>query len=104
AALHMAAERPDGTRPTVMISLTQLVGAFADTCADLIETWAEEEELPNYWTVDGADLHWQSCLAAAEDYFTRESFEYRLLARGIAVHHGQMPALLARRLKLAIDR
>jgi len=105
AALHLAAERPNGSRPTVMISLTQFVSAFAETCAELMDGWIEENvALPNYWFVAADDPHWQSCLAAAEDYFTKESFEYRLLARGIAVHHGQMPALLARRLKLAIDR
>ena len=105
AALHLAAERPDGTRPTVMISLTQFVSAFAETCADLIESWSETEEaLPNYRSVADGDPHWLSCLDAAEDYFTKESFEYRLLVRGIAVHHGQMPGLLARRLKVAIDR
>jgi len=106
AALHLAAERPDGSKPTVMISLTQSVSTWAGTCADLIEAWNDDEEivLPDYWAIDEADAHWQGCLAAAEDYFTLDSFEYRLLARGIAVHHGQLPALLARRLKVAIDR
>lgn len=104
AAIHLAAQRPDGTKPTVMISLTQSVSAWAETCADLIEEWAEEYDLPDYWSVAADDPHWLSCLAAAEDYFTRDSFEYRLLAQGIAVHHGQLPPLLARRLKVAIDR
>ncbi len=105
AALHLAAERPDGTKPTVMISLTQNVSTFAKDCADLLDAWmAAEVPLPNYWSVADDDLHWQSCLAAAEDYFTEDSFEYRLLVHGIAVHHGQMPSLLARRLKVAIDR
>jgi superfamily II DNA/RNA helicase len=105
AALHLAAERLDGTRPTVMISLTQNVSSFAEDCAGLLEGWiAAEVALPNYWSVADNDPHWQSCLAAAEDYFTTASFEYRLLVRGIAVHHGQMPGLLARRLKVAIDR
>lgn len=105
AALHLAAERPDGNKPTVMISLTQFVSAFAESCADLIEAWVDDgENLPNYWSVAADDPHWQNCLAAAEDYFTKKSFEYRLLVRGIAVHHGQMPGLLARRLKVAIDR
>ncbi len=105
AALHLAAERPNGTRPTVMISLTQNVSSFAENCADLLDAWiVAEVSLPNYWSVADDDPHWQSCLAAAEDYFTTASFEYRLLVRGIAVHHGQMPGLLARRLKVAIDR
>ena len=42
-------------------------------------------------------------MASAADYFTEESAEYRLLRRGIAVHHGKMPGLLARRLKLLIE-
>lgn len=106
AALHLAALRPDGTKPTVMISLTQSVSTWAETCADLIEQWVGDEtiDVPDYWSVDDGDPHWALCLAAAEDYFTRDSYEYRLLARGIAVHHGQLPPLLARRLKVAIDR
>lgn len=104
AALHLAAERPNGAKPTVMISLTQSVSAWAETCSELIEEWVEKYDLPDYWSVAADDPHWLSCLAAAEDYFTRESFEYRLLTHGIAVHHGQLPPLLARRLKVAIDR
>lgn len=104
AALHLAAERPDGTKPTAMISLTQSVSTFAKSCADLIEAWAEAGiPLPNYRSSSENDPHWLGCLAAAEDYFTKESSEYRLLSHGVAVHHGQMPALLARRLKVAID-
>lgn len=103
AALHLAAERPDGTKPSVLISLTQSISNFAATCAGLMDEW-EGEDLPDYWSIDKEDPHWKRCLAAAEDYFTRKSSEYRLLSRGIAVHHGQMPPLLARRLKVAIDR
>ncbi|WP_447761258.1 DEAD/DEAH box helicase [Sphingopyxis panaciterrae] len=102
AALHLAAARPDGTKPTVLVSITQHIVPFAETCAALMEEW-EEESLPNYWDVDESDPNWQRCLAAAADYFSKKSFEYRLLKKGIAVHHGQMPALLARRLKVAID-
>jgi superfamily II DNA/RNA helicase len=103
AALQLAAERPDGSRPSVLISLTQYVETFSATCADLIESWPESR-LPNYWVVDEADDLWSRCLASAADYFTVESVEYRLLQRGIAVHHGKMPGLLARRLKTLIDR
>ncbi|MDX0481407.1 DEAD/DEAH box helicase [Sinorhizobium medicae] len=103
AGLHLAAERPDGSRPTVLISVTQKITTFAKSCADLMDEW-QGESLPNYWNAQDSDPFWQRCLAAAADYFTKKSFEYRLLVRGIAVHHGQMPALLARRLKVAIDR
>ncbi|MEO6331519.1 MAG: DEAD/DEAH box helicase [Gemmatimonadaceae bacterium] len=103
AALHLAAERPDGSRPSVLISLTQSIGPFAKTCAELIENWSETL-LPNYRHIDHTDELWIRCLASAADYFTPESVEYRLLRRGIAVHHGKLPGLLARRLKTLIDR
>ena len=103
AGLQLAAERPDGSKPSVLISLPQSVEAFAGSCADLLEQWSTND-LPNYWSVDQDDPLWTRCLASAADYFTASSVEYRLLIRGVAVHHGKMPGLLARRLKVAIDR
>ena len=103
AALHLAAERPDGLRPSVLISLTQDVKAFSATSADLMDDWPEDI-LPNYRAVDENDDMWSRCLASVTDYFTTQSVEYRLLKRGIAVHHGKMPGLLARRIKTVIDR
>lgn len=103
AALHLAAERPDGSRPSVLISVTQRIETFTATCADLMDDWPEDN-LPNYWAIDETDDYWNRCLASAADYFTIDSVEYRLLQRGIAVHHGKMPGLLARRLKTVIDR
>ncbi len=103
AALQLAAQRPDGSKPSVLISLTQGVEAFSVTCADLMEEWSADT-LPNYWSPEQTNDLWVRCLACAADYFTVESVEYRLLSRGIAVHHGKMPGLLARRLKAVIDR
>jgi superfamily II DNA/RNA helicase len=102
AAMHLAAERADGARPSVLISLTQHVESFAAACVDQLDAWAPET-LPPYTPTDQANERWTRCLASAADYFTRESVEYRLLERGIAVHHGKMPNLLARRLKAVID-
>lgn len=103
AALQLAAERPDGSTPSVLISLTQNVEAFSATSADVMDSWPENT-LPNYRAVDEANDLWVRCLASAADYFTVQSVEYRLLRRGIAVHHGKMPGLLARRLKAVIDQ
>lgn len=103
AALHLAAERTDDSKPSVLISLTQGVHAFAATCVDLFDRWPEDS-LPNYRQIPDEPSLWSRCLASAADYFGVESVEYRLLERGVVVHHGQMPALLARRLKVAIDR
>lgn len=103
AALHLAHEHEGGDKPTVLISITQNISTFAETCVELMDEW-EEQNLPNYWSAGEEDSSWQSCLSAAEDYFTKNSFEYRLLKHRIALYHGQMPALLARRLKVAIEK
>jgi hypothetical protein len=103
AALQLAAERPDGSQPAVLISLAQGVDGFTKTCMQFIENTADDQ-LPQYRTIDESDPLWIRCLATARDYFTETSVEYRLLRRGIAVHHGKMPNLLARRLKAVIDR
>jgi superfamily II RNA helicase len=103
AALNLAGERSDGLRPAVLVSITQQIGGFAKTCADLMDQW-QSEQLPAYSAIDENDEAWTRCLASAADYFTDRSVEYRLLKRGIAVHHGQLPPLLARRLKVVIDR
>lgn len=102
AALHLAAERADGARPSVLISLTQHIESFAAECADQLDEWSAET-LPNFTVADRTSEQWTRCLASAADYFTEQSVEYRLLTRGIALHHGKMPNLLARRLKSLID-
>ncbi len=102
AAIQLAAERSDGTTPSVLISVTQQVDSFASACADQLDAWPEDS-LPRYANRDETNERWARCLASAADYFTEASVEYRLLARGIAVHHGKMPSLLARRLKALID-
>lgn len=103
AALHLAAERPDGSRPSVLISVTQHPDSFASRCVDQLDAWPAER-LPAYRAIDETDETWTRCLASAADYFTEESVEYRLLQHGVALHHGKMPGLLTRRLKAVIDR
>ncbi len=102
AALQLAAKRSDGSTPAVLISLTQNIEVFSANCADLMDSW-QDITLPNYWAVEEDNELWDRCLASAADYFTEQSVEYRLLCRGIAVHHGKLPGLLARRLKTVID-
>lgn len=104
AALHLAAEQVDGQRPSVLISLTQNVETFALDSLKLVEKWGSEGLLPSYTAVTESDDAWKRCLASAADYFSEASTEYRLLRVGIAIHHGKMPNLLARRIKLMIDR
>lgn len=102
AALHLAARRTDNTRRTVLISITQDIATFADSCITLLNTWPEDS-LPEYFKLDNENEDWKNCLKCAADYFTKKSLEYRLLKKGIVVHHGKMPPLLARKMKKIID-
>jgi hypothetical protein len=47
AALNLAAKLPDGSTPSVLISLTQNIDTFAATCADLLDKW-QDIALPDY--------------------------------------------------------
>src|SRR5213075_1088485 len=82
---------------------TQHAESFASHCADLLDTWAAGE-LPRFFQPAPEDEDYRRCLASAVDYFSAESVEHRLLHRGVALHHGSMPAHYSRRLKALIDR
>ena len=64
AALHLAAERADGTKPSVLISVTQAVDPFAAECLARLESWPVDQ-LPNYRDTHDEDTLWQRCLASA---------------------------------------
>jgi hypothetical protein len=99
AALNLAAPDDSGVRHGVLISITQRIGDYAEDFLTLLtDTWATVD-LPPYFAQpqDAEQLRlWERCLRACEDYFSTDSSEYRLLVRGIVVHHGNMPALLGR--------
>ena len=103
AALNLASERAGGTKPTVLISITQRIEAFAKACLEILGEWPPES-LPRYFENDANDTLLADCLGSMADYFSVDSFEHRLLQLGIAVHHGKMPPPVARRLKRLIDR
>ena len=102
AALHLSSRRTNNVNRTVLISITQDIATFADSCLSLLESWPEDR-LPDYFDLDNENEDWRNCLKCAADYFTEDSLEYRLLKKGIVVHHGKMPPLLARKMKKVID-
>jgi hypothetical protein len=99
AALHLAAPDDNGDRHGVLISITQKIADYTEAFLRLLtETWTAVE-LPSYFARphDAEQLRlWERCMLASEDYFGRDSTEYRLLEKGIVVHHGNMPNLLGR--------
>ncbi len=99
AALHLASRDEAGRQHAILISITQSISAYAGDLLDLLEnTWANIQ-LPIFFQPpqdeEKAAL-WEKCLRSCEDYFGKDSNEYKLLQRGIVVHHGRMPGLMAR--------
>ena len=110
AALNIAssASRLSADRHGVLISVPQQIGGYAEDLLVLLErTWADVE-LPRIFDPPPEDsesfLLWQRSLSSCQDYFGVDSREYRLLQRGIVLHHGKMPGPMARLLVELVDR
>ncbi len=106
AAINLAAMKNKRQQRSVLISITQGIGGYAKDFLKLLdETW-KEETLPVFFQepTDGDKLEtWQNCLRSCADYFGDQSSEYRLLQRGIIIHHGKMPGSMARLLVRTIE-
>lgn len=106
AALHLAQPDANGQPHAVLISVMQNIGGYADDFLQFLKTEWLYSTIPDFFVppTDRKKLElWQLCLASCEDYFTRDSREYELLEKGIVLHHGKMPGLLARLLIQLID-
>ena len=106
AAMQLAAPDDKGRQQTVLVSVTQSIGGYADDLLKLLEsTWADIQ-LPRFFDPPSEAAKsqlWATCLRSCEDYFGTGSREYRLLQRGIVAHHGKMPGLMARLLVQLLD-
>ena len=106
AAMHLVAPAQAGRLHAVLVSIPQRIGGYAEDILTLLEgDWADAK-MPEFFqppTDPGKRDKWQKCLLACEDYFGKGSREYRLLQKGIVVHHGKMPGLMARLLIQLVD-
>ncbi|MEA5464949.1 DEAD/DEAH box helicase [Leptothoe sp. PORK10 BA2] len=100
AAMHLAAPDAQGQQRAVLISISQKISDYAKDFLELLEvTWKNIPQVPQFFQTPLEERKrelWQKCLQSCEDYYTTNSREYKLLARGIVVHHGSMPGLMAR--------
>ncbi|WP_375467684.1 DEAD/DEAH box helicase [uncultured Nostoc sp.] len=106
AAMHLAAPDEKGQRRAVLISVTQYPGGYAEDFLNFLKIWSQIE-IPSFFQepIEPEKLEiWQKCLRSCEDYFGTKSREYKLLEKGIIVHHGKMPGLMARLLIDVIDK
>ena len=98
AALQLSAQYYE-SQTEILISLTQNIVGFAQDFLTLLESIWANEVLPEFFQIPQDEKRlviWQACLRSCEDYFGRESYEYMLLEKGIVIHHGKMPGLMAR--------
>ncbi|WP_042356716.1 DEAD/DEAH box helicase [Bacillus rubiinfantis] len=101
AAMQLAQPDEQGRQHSVLISITQYVGGYAEDFLFVLNKTLANENIPNFFTVPSDSklkTLFNNCLASCADYFGKESNEYQLLEKGIVVHHGNMPGLLARML------
>jgi hypothetical protein len=96
-----------GNRDTsVMIFVSEVVERYAKAFLDILVQWNDEILTYDFRIPSqGKDRElWDACLISCEDYFGRDSYEYRLMSHGIVLHHGKMPGLLSRLLVRLIER
>jgi len=107
AAMQLAQPDEEGRQHGVLISITQGINGYAADFLTVLNNTLHHQELPNFFTPptdDDLKELFEDSLAVCQDYFGRDSNEYRLLERGIAVHHGKMPGLLSRKIVALIER
>jgi len=99
AAMQLAKRGENGEAKAVLVSVNQNLAWYAESILQLLDEDWRSAELPVVFSKpeNGEKaVRWLRCLACCFDYFGESSREYRLLKRGIALHHGKMPSLLAR--------
>jgi DEAD/DEAH box helicase len=99
AGMHLAAPNEKGQQRAVLISITQHIGGYAEDFLNLLKKDWTNVQKPLFFQVplEAKKIElWEKCLQSCEDYFGKKSREYQLLNKGIVVHHGKMPGLMAR--------
>ncbi len=99
AAMQLAQPDEQGNQHSVLISITQHVSGYAEDFLYVLNETLARVQLPPFFVKPSDPAHQMllnKCLSACMDYFGKDSYEYQLLQRGVVVHHGNMPGLLAR--------
>lgn len=99
AAMHLAAFDVDGNAHPVLVYVTQQLNAYAKTFLELLDGAWSNVELPIFHRKAQSPQEtalFVRCLKSCADYFGETSMEYRLLVRGIVLHHGKMPGHMGR--------
>lgn len=105
AAMHLAARDNSDKYHSVLISVPQQPGGYADDFLNLLDNLWKDHQLPDFFNHEKTGDKFNRCLKSCEDYFGNDSREYKLLLHGIVLHHGKMPGIMSRLLiELIQDR
>ena len=108
AALQLAGAEARGERAqSVLVSLSEGMPNFSGWWLKLLEdTWADQNLPPHFPApTEGPRRElWVRALDTCRDLFGETSREYRLLERGVVVHHGRMPGRLPRLLTEVVEQ
>lgn len=96
SAMHMAARDRFGNYHSILISVPQSPGGYADDLLGLLDQTWKDKKLPEFFNKANHSIKYARCLNICEDYFGKDSREYRLLIHGIVLHHGKMPGIMSR--------
>lgn len=99
AAMQLAQADENGVQHPVLISVTQNVGGYADDFLYLLNNTFADLEITQFFKLPTEPNNlklYERSLNVCADYFGENSIEYQLLKKGVLVHHGNMPGLLAR--------
>lgn len=102
AAINLAT-RTGERNQSVLISITEHIEYFAKSFLEILTRDWREIQLPDFFiepTQESDVVAFNRCKASCADYFGPTSREYQLLERGIVLHHGKMPSIMA---KLVVD-
>lgn len=110
AALNYASQSNKDKNKTVLISILgieDIVSQYATPFLKYIEEdLSNVENIPQYFVIpnnDKLDIY-NKALKICADYFGQDSVEYKLLKKGIVLHHGKMPGRLGRILVQLVEQ
>jgi len=82
---------------TILISVPSGIDTTISRFSELITSKHWDKKYPTFFTFPEKQPYkklYETCLDAVADFCGKESNEYKLISRGIAVHYGQLPTKL----------
>ena len=111
AALNFASQKTNNRNKTVLISVIsrkEQFNPYSNNFIKFIENLEKDPDvdIPVYFAMPNAKsiVLYKEAQAICEDYFGKESVEYKLLQKGIILHHGKMPGRLGRKFVELIEK